>query len=501
MTGPLRQLGALLALRWQMARAPGLRVSIVLAAAAVGWLLSLVLGSGDALDEAQLGTAIELAPSVFLGFGALAVIAPLTAGGGNEVVPPDQLVAVPVRPSTQFFGGLLLAPVNLVWVVQLLVLAALTSYLTLGGSLLRGGLTTAAYVIGLTVLGQALAWTVVGARHTQRGRRVVGVLGLLVLLTAVVVVRTGHGQDVLDASPTRSVVAGVVAGGEGDLLRWAVTTAVLLAATAAGLLLGGRACAWALRRPGDAGVNRHTEPVRRRQAKAGALRELVAVDRASIWRAPALRRGGLVLAVLPGLIAAGTAVPWQSMIVLPGLVAAGAGLLFGVNAFCLDGSGAVWLASLPHDPRLVARAKTIVIAETVLAAVVVAALAGSLRSPGTPTTAELVAIVASALTCTAVVVAGALKMSVRRPHRADLRGPRDAVAPPGALALASARLALPTALVGIVLGSASQTGVWWWAPLLALPILLLAALSVLRSLRRYADPFARAGIVQVVASG
>lgn len=501
MSRAVTQLWALMALRWQMARTPGLRLGIVLAALFVGWLLSLVVGSGAALDAPTLATAIELAPATFLGFGALAVVAPLTAGGGNEVVPPDQLVGFPVRPGTQFFGGLLLAPLNLVWVVQLLVLAALTSYLTLGGSLLRGGLTTAAYVAGLTVLGQALAWLVVGLRQTRFGRRLVTAVGVALLIGAVAGVRTGHGDTLLDGSPTRTVVGGVIAGGDGHLLRWAVTTGVLITATVIGLWLGARTCAWALRRPGDTGLSRHTAPVRRRTAKGGPLRELIAVDRASVWRAPALRRGGLVLAILPGLIAAGTAVPWESMIVLPGLVAAGAALLFGVNAFCLDGSGAVWVASLPHDPRLVARAKAIVLTETVLAAVVVAALAGSLRSPGTPTGAQIAAIVASGLACTATVVAGALKMSVRRPHRADLRGPRDAVAPPGALALASARLALPTAAVGILLGSASQVGVWWWPPLLALPVLLLAVLSVLRSMRRYADPFTRARIVQVVAAG
>ena len=501
MTGALTQLRALMALRWQMARAPGLRFTIVLAGLAAGWLLTIALRSADALDAPALATAVELAPAAYLGFGALALIAPLTAGGGNEVVPPDQLAPFPVRPSTQFFGGLLLAPVNLVWIVQLLVLAALTAYLTIDGSQLRGGVTTGAYVAALTVLGQALAWFVVGLRQTQAGRRLVGATGIALLVAAVLAVRTGIADDVLDLAPTETVVAGVIAGGDGHLLRWSLTSATLLVVTAVSLVVGARACAWALRRPGGAGHGRHTEPVRRRSAKPGALRELMAVDRASVWRAPALRRGALVLAVLPGVIAAGTAVPWDSMIVLPGLVAAGAGLLFGVNAFSLDGSGAVWLASLPHDPGLVARAKTIVLSETVLAAVVVAAVAGSLRSPGAPTAAQLTAIVASGLTCTAVVVAGSLKMSVRRPHRADLRGPRDSIAPPGALALASARLALPTALVGLLLGTASQTDLWWWPPLLALPVALLAVLSVMRSLRRYADPFTRARIVQTVSAG
>lgn len=208
-----------------------------------------------------------------------------------------------------------------------------------------------------------------------------------------------------------------------------------------------------------------------------------------------------MLAVLPGLVAAGAAVPWSSMIVLPGLVAAGAGLLFGVNAFCLDGPGAVWLASLPHDPRLVLRAKVAVLTETVLGAVVLAAVAGSLRSPGTPTPAEITAIIASGGVCTVVVVTVALSASVRRPHRADLLGPRDAVAPPGSLALASLRLATPTALVGLVLGAAAQTGVWWVPLVLAVPPLLLCGLSLHRSALSYADPLARARIVQAVSAG
>jgi hypothetical protein len=97
-TGAGSQLRALLALRWQMARQPGLRFGIVLGAVFLLWLLGQVLGSGDALDAPTLGTAVELAPAAFLGFGVLALLAPLTAGGGNEVVPPDQLAAFPVRP-------------------------------------------------------------------------------------------------------------------------------------------------------------------------------------------------------------------------------------------------------------------------------------------------------------------------------------------------------------------------------------------------------------------
>jgi len=500
-TGPLAQLWALLLLRWHMARQPGLRLGMVLGAAFLAWVLVLAVGSASALDAPTLATAIELAPSAYLGFGLLAVIAPLTAGGGTDVVPPDQLVAYPVRPATHFFGGLLLAPANLVWVVQLVALSALTAYLTLGGSLALGALTSMAYVLAITAIGQALAWLVVGLRQTRRGRRGVAISGGALLAACVLAVRYGYGGTILDVSPTRSVVAGVIAGGAGEQLRWAVTTGALLLVLSVGLVAGIVACGWSLGRPGDAGTGRRTQPVRRRSPRRSALRELVAVDRASVWRAPALRRGGLVIAVLPGLVAAGAAVPWNSMIILPGLVAAGAGLLFGVNAFSLDGSGAVWLASLPHDPRLVIRAKTLVLTETVLAAVVLAAVSGSLRSPGTPTPEQVSAIVASSLVCTAVVVAAALAISVRRPHRADLNGPRDAVAPPGALALASVRMAAPTAAVGVLLSAAAAVGGWGWPLALAVPLLLGCGLSLHRSMKRYADPLVRARIVQAVSAG
>ena len=92
-------------------------------------------------------------------------------------------------------------------------------------------------------------------------------------------------------------------------------------------------------------------------------------------------------------------------------------------------------------------------------------------------------------------------MSVRRPHRADLIGVRDAVAPPGALVAASARLAVPTAFVGILLGSAAGSGFAWLPPLLALPIVLGCLLSLRRSLARYADPHIRARIVTTVSAG
>jgi hypothetical protein len=500
-TGSLRQLGALLALRWQMLRSPGARLGVVLGALVLLWLLRSVVVSGPLLEPALLATAVALAPGAFLGFGVLALIAPLTAGGGHHVVPPDELVAFPVRSSTHFLGGLLLAPVNLVWAVQLLALVGLTSWLTLDGVLLLGAVTTLAYVVAITVVGQSLAWLVVGARQSLTGRRVVGVLTAAVVGGALVVLHLGAVDALVDAAPTRTVVQAVVAGGDGDLATWWPPTALLVAVAAVGLVLGARTCGWALRRPSDLRALRGATPVRRRTSHAQPLRALLAVDRASVWRAPALRRGGLVLLLLPGVVAAGLRVPWESLIVLPGLVAAGAGLLFGINAFGVDASGSLWLASQPVAPRLVLLSKAIVLTETVLAAVLVAGLAAASRAADAPTAAQLTAVVGSGLACAAVVVALCLRSSIRRPHRAELHGPRDAVAPPGALALASVRLAVPCALVGMVVATSSHTGVAWFPLLVALPVVLAAVLSVLRSARRWDQPVLRARVVATVASG
>jgi hypothetical protein len=482
-----------------MLRSPAARVGLVLSGVLLLWLLDGFASSGELLGPPELATAIELAPAAFLGFGVLAVIAPLSAGGGTELVPTEQLVAFPVRARTVFLGGLVLAPVNLVWVVQLLVLAAFTSYLA-PGHVARGALTTAAYVGCLTVWGQTLAWLIAGLRQTRTGRRGVTATGVAAIVAVVVAVRTGAAGALLVHNPARTVVHGIGSAAAGRDLRWATTTGVLLLLGLAGLLVGARVCGWALRRPGDGALDRSGAPVQRRATARGPLRQLLAVDRASAWRAPALRRGAVVLAVLPGLAAAGVALPWTSLVVLPGLVAAGAGLLFGVNAFALDGRGATWLASLPHDPALAIRAKLLVVTETVLAAVVLSVVAGSLRIPGLPTATEVTAIAASGVTCAALVVASCLRRSVRRPHAADLGGPRAAVAPPGAMAVASAQLALPTAFTALLVSAASKAPVWWVPLVVASIPFLLAVLSVLRTLRHYGEPTVRARIVQTVAA-
>ena len=169
------------------------------------------------------------------------------------------------------------------------------------------------------------------------------------------------------------------------------------------------------------------------------LGEMLAVDRANVWRSTSLRRGLYVLGFLPGLVAALVGIRWVDLPLLPALVAAGAGMLFGVNAFCLDASGALWLASLPATPRSTFLVRTITVLEVALVTVAIAVLAGSLRAEGTT---ALLATVSCAVSALIWVTATCMRLSITRPHRAELRDARDTPAPPGAMAVYSVRLAV-----------------------------------------------------------
>jgi hypothetical protein len=176
-------------------------------------------------------------------------------------------------------------------------------------------------------------------------------------------------------------------------------------------------------------------------------------------------------------------------------------LLFGVNVFCLDGGGATWLASLPHPPRLAITAKTLVLAETITVSGVIAALAGSLRAERPPTLADLAALVGCVVSCSAVVLATCVHVSLAHPRNALLRSSRDTPAPPAAMAVYSARLATVTTLIGLLFGGVAHVGSASVAALLTIALTTLSGVSLLRSMRSWDDPRKRAHVVAAVSSG
>ena len=496
-TSAFAQLRALIALRGTMVRSRGGKVGFLLLAMLVPLALVGAASAGQFIPEEQAFELSLVAPTVFLGFAILSVLSPLASGGGQDLYPPEQLVAYPVRASTQFLSGLAVLPLNLAWVTQLMtVVAAAFLLLPLAVSSLPAALVLGAYVLAVSAAGQLVAWFSIGLRRNRAGRSIVWGLVAVLAVGGILAVRFVGATDLLDASPTTRVVISVVNAGTGRSVEQLPTLTVLLALAAIALALGWRTCAWALHRPGDAGVFRESRPVRRRPDISLAM-----VDRASVWRSPSLRRGVLVLGLLPGGISAALGIDWTTLVILPGLVAAGAGLLFGVNAFCLDGTGAVWLASLPHDPALAIRAKTQVMAEACLGCVLLAVVAAALRVDRLPTSAELSALLCAIVVTIAAVVGTCLRFSTTRPHKAELRGPRDTPAPPGAMAVYSLRLAVGTTFLGLVLSGTAQLGIWWLPWLASIPAMLLAARRIVAAWSRWADPRTRSWVVTTVAAG
>lgn len=496
-TSAVTQLRALIALRRTMVRSRGGRVGFLALALIVPFGL---VGAASAGQFIPVDTAFDLSlltPTVFLGFAILSLLSPLASGGGQDLYPPEQLVAYPVRASTQFLSGLAVLPLNLAWVTQLLaVVAAAFLLLPFTPASLPAAVLLGAYVLAVSAGGQLVTWIAIGLRRNRAGRRLVWGLVAAIGMGGFLAIRLVGATDLLDRSPTTGVVLSVVAAGSGGAVEELPMLGLLLGLAVASLALGWRACAWALHRPGDAGVFRESRPVRRQPEIS-----LRSVDRASVWRSASLRRGVLVLGLLPGSISAVLGIDWPTLVILPGLVAAGAGLLFGVNAFCLDGTGAVWLASLPHDPALAIRAKTRVLAEACLGCVLIAVVAAVLRVDRPPTTAEVSALTCAVIVTIASVVGTCLRYSTTRPHKAELRGPRDTPAPPGAMAVYSLRLALGTTFLGLFLSGAAQIGVWWLPWLIAIPALLLAARRVVAAWKRWGDAQTRAWVVATVAQG
>jgi len=517
------QVGALFSLRWRMVRSRKVRIGLlILAAVTLGILVMAIASSAtvplgrpssgtlsatDLMTRSgpvdRTGEIAALLPSMMLAFGLFCIIAPLSAGGGTELIPEAELVAYPVRVPTLVKLSLILTPLNIAWYLQVLVLVAATSYAVRGpgGPHLPLGVLIM-FMVACTAIGQALGWSLVGVRRTRTGRRSTWVLLGIALLVAGWVIVTDRGAALLDSAPTKRVLAAQLRAAQVDLPGTAPVFLVLLVAAFIGYAASVRIASWALRRPGDLGVDGPlARPVRRRPMARDVETALRRVDRASVWRSAPLRRGLLVLAVLPVAAAVIASLPWSSIALLPPLVSSGAALLFGVNALSLDGSGALWISTLPHDPDLVLRSKARVVTEVVGGAVLLVLVGASLRASAAPSLQDLLCVVGASISCTAIVVASCMHLSVTRPHRAELRGPRDTPAPPGTMAIYSARLAGATTTVGLVFSIATFGGVWVVPVALTAGLVLWAAWSWSRTRRLWAQVPRRAFVVSTVASG
>ena len=254
--GPVRSLVLLLRLRTGSLTV-GQRVGL-----GIGVLLMVGLTVGSVVFPPRLTLEPELVeamgrylPAGFLAFVLTTATAVLFSGGGREALPADQVVAFPVGPTTDHLAGLVMAPLNLAWLLQTWTLVATVSILSGGGHQGAALLPVVLWLLAGTAVVQLLSWLVEDVRRGPRGELVVRTVAGVLFAGLVALVATGHLLDVTAWTPAGWAASLTERGAAGDWLPWALGCLALAVVTVAAVLLGARAA-----RRGRGGVRRPRRP-------------------------------------------------------------------------------------------------------------------------------------------------------------------------------------------------------------------------------------------------
>ncbi len=439
--------------------------------------------------------ALTILPSAMAGFMLLAIASAVASGGGRELLNREHGVAFAVSPTTDHLGALLLAPLNIAWLLQAWVLLGATSYGVQRTFLPFALVGVVLWIVLATAIGQVLAWSIEAIRRRTYGIAIVRSMAVALFGAAALLQLAGRLGTLLDAFPTTELAGGLVNGFNG---RWGFSVGLELLLIAVAVALGAIPAHVAARRaPRDElRVESGTYPARR--LPRSPLAALVRTDRGSVWRAVPMRRGLAVLAIGPGVVALAGNLDWSQMTILPGLVASGGALLFGVNAWCLDARGGLWRESLPVGPGAVFGARAWVLAEFLLAASFVTIVLAGLRA-GLPNPSELTALICTWVVVVLQVVSSAMRWSSRRPFAVDLRSARATPAPPLVMVGYSTKLAVTTTLTSLIFSGLARTPHPEVSILVASPFVVWSLVRLLHARDSWTDPVQRANVVTTVA--
>jgi|GEM_PF-618675 hypothetical protein len=484
--------------RWAVPTAVGATAVVTLGLPlVVTWAVGSAPGAADPVRE----TVTLVLPTAWSFFLVSAFVAAVGAAGGRELLPRAQAQVFPVAPATDHVGALLLTPLNLAWSLQAAGLFAAVGVVAAGspGVWVRLWLGTVAWVAAATCVAQLAGWATELARTVTGGALLIRLAGLAAVAAAAWAVVSGRAGRIVDSLPTVELYLLILR--RVTLLDPAFAATVLALAGVAALATVGAVPLVAVlaRRPTPAQARLETTPRPPMPEDGADVALLARLDRRLVSRSAPLRRGLAVLTALPVVAAALVPLPWAGIAVLPALIASATGLLYGVNAFALDGSGAVWRDSLPQRPRLWLDARVLVLAQLSALCVVAVVVSAALRNGTAPTATQATAVVAACVVSVVQVVGRCAAWSVRRPYAAPLRGSRDAPAPPVALAGYSVRLATATTLSGILFALAGSAPTPAVPAVLTLPFLLSAAWSLRRAFEAFERPVVRSRVTAVVS--
>ncbi len=499
--GPLLRFRAS-ALRGRAKRTAGIAFALIgVLTVLAGWLPAYLPGAAGSPGQMTLESSdvLLILPSAYLGVLFISIVSAAASGGGRELLPREQGVAYPVSPATDHLGALLMAPLNIAWLLQGWTVLAATAFVVGPQQLWAAQVPVVLWLLVATALAQVVAWAAEWVRRGARGVWLVRGLSVAGIASMAGLIASDQLLPVLDRAPTLQIVLAAFYGSQGSWWLWLRAVAVLLVLGLAAVVAGALLAQAVARRPARDELRVETSTHAARSNPTSDLVALIRTDRVGIWRSVPLRRGLAVLALLPGLVALGGGLDWYMVNILPGLVASGGALLFGVNSWCLDGRGALWRDSLPVAPATVFWARVVVLVEVLLLATALTLVLASLRA-GVPTSSQLTAVLCATAVVSLQVVSASLRWSVRRPFAVDLRSARATPAPPLVMVGYSARLALSTTLTAMIFVVTSRFPDWTWSVMIALPFLLFSSYRLVGTARDWATPDVRARVVATVAS-
>ena len=205
---------------------------------AIGILVAILLAACTlpmALPDTRSRDVLLLMPTAFAGFFLLNVVSGVASGGGRELLSRDHAVAFPVSPTTDHLGALLMAPLNIAWLLQAWTLLGSVAYALPAADVPAALVTVLLWVVASTAAAQVVAWGMEAIRRRQHGRWVVrGVVGVFAAAAAYLQL-SGQLVAFLDKLPTLWLVARSL---DGFTVAWLVGVLVELVVIVTAVVVG-----------------------------------------------------------------------------------------------------------------------------------------------------------------------------------------------------------------------------------------------------------------------
>ena len=145
----------------------------VLVTAGAAVIPAYLEGAGDLAGSGRASELLVVLPTLLAGVLGLAVVSGVASGGGRELLSKEHGIAYPVSPTTDHLGALLLAPLNISWLLQAWLLLGISAYALGPRHLALVQLIAVVWVVAATAVAQVLAWTFETIRRGSHGVAIV----------------------------------------------------------------------------------------------------------------------------------------------------------------------------------------------------------------------------------------------------------------------------------------------------------------------------------------